>query len=255
MIVNEQEHHFLMIEQHEHAKISGQIVRNWKKDFLLRSKLREEADWAVSQHDRAWIPLDKDPIWNEEKNRPYSFIDYPLTEKLEAYQRGIEEAADQSLYAGMLCSMHYQSFFSEDSEDPEIRSFLEDEKDRQKNLYQAMKRDIPKDIYQLHFQRLQFCDDLSLYICMQESGISKDEEVSWFKNGFRQSFDFAPGGIMPHWVDEKQVSLRPFPLEYSFEVQIPYRMVSKEDIEKKGLKEAYHQTEINHRVVVFVPSD
>ncbi|KHE72135.1 DUF3891 family protein [Halobacillus sp. BBL2006] len=255
MIVQERENEFLLIEQHDHAQISGQMVLEWKKNFLLRSKLREDADWAIAQHDRAWIPLDKNPKWNDEENRPYSFIDYPLTEKIAAYQRGIEEVASQSLYAGMLCSMHYLSFFSEDSKDPEIRQFISEEKKRQEDLFEAMAMDVPKDIYLLHFKRLQFCDDLSLYVCMQEPGIPKEEEVSWFRNGFRQSFDFAPDGIMSHWVDEKQVSLKPFPFERPFEVQIPYRLVSKTTIQDKGLNKAYQEAETHQRKVTFIRED
>ncbi|WP_082231937.1 DUF3891 family protein [Halobacillus massiliensis] len=253
MIVNEQENQFIMIAQHDHALVSGEIVLHWKNKFLLRSKLREEADWAISQHDRAWIPLDEEPIWNEEKQRPYSFIDYPVNEKLKAYQRGIQETADRSYYAGILCSSHYQSFFSKDSEDPRVVQFLEEENERCRKLSEKMKMEVPHDIYQLHFERLQFCDDLSLYICMQEPGINKENEISWFKDGFRQTFDIAPDGIMPRWADKKHVSLHPFPFEHEFSVHIPYRVVSKADIESKGLKSAYQDAEVLEREVRFIP--
>ncbi|MFG6146703.1 DUF3891 family protein [Halobacillus sp. B23F22_1] len=252
MIVIEREEDFLLIAQHEHALVSGEIVLHWKQKFLLRSKLREEADWAVSQHDRAWIPLDEHPSWNEEEKRPYSFIDYPLKEKLQAYQRGIKEVSERSSYAGILCSSHYQSFFSKDSGDPQIEKFIAEEEKRREELASHMKMEVPSDIYQLHFERLQFCDDLSLYVCMQEPGIPKEEEVSWFRDGFRQQFDVAPEGIMPRWEDEKRVSLDPFPFEHEFEVRIPYRLVSKRAIEEIGLEKAYHQAEINHRTVTFV---
>ncbi|WP_226582409.1 DUF3891 family protein [Halobacillus litoralis] len=255
MIVIEKEHHFTMIPQHDHADISAQIVAHWKNNFLLRSKLREEADWAIRQHDRAWIPLDQSPKWNEDKNRPYSFIDYPLKEKLAAYQRGIEEVAGQSLYAGMLCSMHYASFFPKDSKDPFILSFLDKEKERQRELYGWMEMDIPYDIYDLHFRRLQFCDDLSLYVCMQEPGTPKEREISWFKNGFRQSFDFAPEGMIAHWVDDSRVSVQPFPFERSFEIDIPFRNVSKDFINQAGLEEAFQKTEINTKTIAFVKAE
>ncbi|MFC7319963.1 DUF3891 family protein [Halobacillus campisalis] len=254
MIVNERKDHFLMIAQHDHALVSGEIVLHWKRKFLLRSKLREEADWAVSQHDRAWIALDEEPVWNEEKQRPYSFIDYPLKEKLEAYQQGIEEVAERSSYAAILCSEHYQSFFSKDSRDPLIMKFLADEEKRVQQLHQFMKMEVPSDIYQLHFDRLQFGDDLSLYICMQEPGVSKDEENSWFKDGFRQQFDIAPDGVMPHWIDESHVSLDPFPFERSFEVRVPYRIVTKQAVEEKGLAAAYHEADVKERQVTFIHS-
>lgn len=252
MIVREKDDHFVMITQHEHANISRKLVDHWKNNFLLRSKLREEADWAIRHHDRAWIPLDRAPEWNEEKQRPYSFVDYPLDKKLAAYQRGIKEVASQSLYAGMLCSMHYASFFSEDSEDEQIRTFLSNERKRQHQLFEMMEMDIPQDIYDLHFRRLQFCDDLSLYVCMQEPGTSKEEEVSWFKNGFRQPFDFAPAGMVAHWKDQETVSVGPFPFEEPFSIEIPYKTVYKKAIADKGLSEAFHDADIHNQRVAFI---
>ncbi|TGB01316.1 DUF3891 family protein [Halobacillus salinus] len=255
MIVQEREHDFILIKQHDHAQLSGRMVREWKQHFLLRSKLREEADWAAAQHDRAWIPLDDNPEWNEEEQKPYSFIDYPLKEKLAAYQRGITEVAEQSLYAGMLCSMHYQSFMSEDSEEPLMRQFVQEEKERQERLFALMEMDIPKDIYDLHFKRLQFSDDLSLYVCMNQPGVSKEEEVAWFRDGFRQHFDFAPNGMIADWVDDKQVSVDPFPFENPFDARIPYKLVTKEAIKQHGFTKAYEQAETDQRLVTFIAKD
>ncbi|WP_163527955.1 DUF3891 family protein [Halobacillus ihumii] len=254
MIVQQQGNQFLMMKQHDHAQISGEFALQWKQKYLLRSKLREEADWAIGQHDRAWIPLDESPMWNEEKQQPYTFIDYPLEEKLAAYQKGIEEVAAESRYAGMLCSLHYQSFFSKDSEDKHILAFIDHEERRREQLIEAMKMEVPKDLYHTHFERLQFCDDLSLYICMQEPGVSKANELSWFKDGFRQSFDVAPNGIMPYWQDKEHVALDPFPFEKSFHVTIPYRIVQRKDVEEVGLESAFSQAEVLDRTVTFVPS-
>ncbi len=255
MIVREHGDQFLMIKQHDHALISGEMVLQWKKTFLLRSKLREEADWAIAQHDAAWIPLDEHPKWNDEKNQPYTFIDYPLKEKLDAYCQGIEEISKQTLYGAMLCSMHYQSFFSRDSEDARIREFVEAQEQKQEQLFNQMSMEVPKDIYQLHFKRLQFCDDLSLYICMQEPGAAKEEEISWFKDGFPQVFDFAPQGIKARWVDESKVAVHPFPFEKPFKVAVPYKLVSKEEIRSSSLEQAFHQAKERERLVHFFPEE
>ncbi|UOR10718.1 DUF3891 family protein [Halobacillus amylolyticus] len=255
MIVQQQGDQFLMIKQHDHALLSGKLAIQWKQKFLLRSKLREEADWAVGQHDRAWIPLDDKPSWNKEKQRPYTFIDYPLEEKLAAYQRGIKEVSEESKYGGMLCSLHYQSFFSKDSEDDRIVSFIEGEEKRRVNLAEEMKMEVPKDLYHTHFERLQFCDDLSLYVCMQEPGVAKENEMAWFREGFSQRFDVAPGGVMPYWVDTEHVSLDPFPFESSFEVTIPYRTVSCSEVEQIGLADAFSQAELRERTVTFIQGE
>src|SRR5690625_149953 len=104
MIVTKKANSFLMFEQHEHAKISGLMAKYWRDELFLGKTMREEVELAISQHDRAWIPLDKNLIWNEEKQAPYTFMDYPLEEKLRAYKRGADEIEKESNYASLLCS-------------------------------------------------------------------------------------------------------------------------------------------------------
>ncbi|SDZ93195.1 Protein of unknown function [Thalassobacillus cyri] len=253
MIVNQSGDNFIMMAQHDHAQASGKLVDNWKQDFIMRSKLRQLADWAVGQHDRAWIPLDKHPKWNEDKNRPYTFVDYPLKEKLDAYVHGIDDIEKDSYYAAVLCSRHYSSFFPTDSHDPDIKHFLDHERKRRSRLKKQMDLEVPRYLYDLHFKRLQFCDDLSLYICMQEPGVAKEEELSWFKNGFRQTFDFAPQGMISNWLDKYTVSVAPFPFERPFELSIPYKLVTMEAIDNKGLQQAWDQADVEYRHVKIIP--
>ncbi|WP_181350815.1 DUF3891 family protein [Thalassobacillus sp. CUG 92003] len=252
MIVNRLEDGFVLITQHHHALASGTMVRNWKEKYLIRSKVREEADWAVAEHDRAWIPLDRHPLWNERKEQPFTFVDYPLKEKLAAYKRGIDEVEQRSAYAAILCSSHYQSFFSSGSQDADIRHFLDHETTRQERLFRTMEMNLPQDIYDLHFKRLQFCDDLSLYICAQQPGVAKEDELPWFKDGFRQHFEFAPDGMIAHWKDESTVSVDPFPFERPIEVSIPYCQLAVDDIESKGLQTAWDEAEVEYRHIAFV---
>ncbi|SIS53739.1 DUF3891 family protein [Salimicrobium flavidum] len=251
MIVREYKEGFIMIRQHDHALISGKMARQWRKDFLLTSRIRSEADWAIEVHDRAWIPLDKKPLWNEEKQRPFSFIDYPLEEKLQAYRSGIEETAKESLYAGILTSMHYQSFFENDREDPHAAEFYDEQTHVQEQLFSQMRVEVPQELRQLHFERLQFCDNLSLYICMNKPGVSKEDEVSWFKDGFPQPFDFAPGGVSSYWRDETSVILKPFPFSEEWTASVPYRYVTRERIEEVGLETAYNEAEEYDYFVTF----
>lgn len=124
------------------------LGEEWKEDVL----------YSIKEHDRAWIDLDHTPLWNDELQRPYSFIDYPSLIKLTYYRQGIDKVGRQSPYAGLLCSLHFASFY-----------------EAQKNV-------------QFHFKLLQQCDHLSIYLCMQEPGINKAQEISWYRNGFPQLF-------------------------------------------------------------------
>src|SRR5829696_2860897 len=80
MIVRERPDSFLLFGQHEHAGMAGELARRWgggPEPF-------GSTVYAVANHDLAWREPDREVLWNEEKDRPYSFMDYPLRLKLPA---------------------------------------------------------------------------------------------------------------------------------------------------------------------------
>ena len=133
MIVRERPDSFLLFEQHEHAIIAGEFALRWRE----RPRPFESTVYAIANHDVAWREADREVLWNEEKDRPYSFMDYPLDLKLPAQRRGIDLVADHDPYAGCLCSMHYARFLL-DSERPEEVEFREGEVERQGSLEERM---------------------------------------------------------------------------------------------------------------------
>jgi hypothetical protein len=219
MIIRESAKGTILIPQHAHAAISGEIARHWRTDDPESPAQRPEAIMAIEQHDRAWIPLDEVPKQKPDGSGYYSFIDYPLVDKLRAYEQGIMEVREQSRYAAILCSRHYCSFFSDDTDDHRIKAFLE----REKGLQQADEQTLsPRERETLETDQkfLEFCDDVSLYICMNEPGASKEEEVGWFRDGFRQHFSFADK-VIGAWVSADQATLTPSPLQKPLKVFIP----------------------------------
>ncbi|MBP3950145.1 DUF3891 family protein [Bacillus suaedae] len=243
MIVYEREEEWVMIPQHHHGKLSGDICKHWNTAYMKGMKQWDEVIYAVTEHDRAWIDLDETPFWNDADHRPYSFIDFPLVPKLTFYKKGIDEVEDHSPYAGLLCSMHYHSFL-DGSKEPAAIDFTIHEQARQANI----KKQLPPDhsdseSLQFHYKLIQFCDNLSLYVCMQEPGTPKEEEFPWFKDGFREMFDFANGKkIQSEWLDSETISLSPFPLLSPIELTIDIKRVEKSKVEQLGLAKAYHQT-------------
>ncbi|MRG87927.1 DUF3891 family protein [Salinibacillus xinjiangensis] len=242
MIVVEGKNDFCMIEQHEHGKISGAIANHLKAGNFLGKKLRTEVEFAITNHDYAWFDIDKKPLWNKETGKPYSFMDYPLEDKVKSYQKGINDIQQTSVYAAYLCSKHYTFFFSADSTDIYTKSFISQEIDRRNEI--ASRNQAVQDAHTVdfHFKLLQFCDDLSLYLCMNKPGATKEEEIAWFRDGFRQKFNFAEDGMHAHWENEYVVVVSPFPFTTSFEVDIPYKRLSKDKVMGKGLEKAYKET-------------
>ncbi|WP_179867397.1 DUF3891 family protein [Terribacillus saccharophilus] len=234
MIVRENnEGKTVLIPQHAHAAISGEIARHWRKDDPDSPVERPETIMAIDQHDRAWIPLDEVPKHKPDGKGFYSFIDYPLTDKLRAYQQGIMEVREQSRYAAILCSRHYCSFFSDDTEDEQIKAFLDREYKLQQTDMQTL-TSAEKTTLDIDQKMLSFCDDVSLYLCMNQPGVSKKDEVGWFRDGFREQFSFADK-IIGEWVSCDEVRLTPSPLESSVRVAIPQVVVDGDEFREEKL--------------------
>ncbi|GAA0467464.1 DUF3891 family protein [Alkalibacillus silvisoli] len=252
MIVTSFYDHFKMMAQHDHALVSGELASQWSSSIFEGTVYRNEVEYAVSQHDCAWIPLDREPLWNKEKGQPHSFIDFPLQPKVEHYEQGINQVEDHSEYAALLCSLHYTSFFDRNSLDPTISNFISREMSRQNQIKKILKAQVPEKYIDFHFHLLQFCDDLSLYMFLNEPGTSKEEETPMFKEGFRQRFNGITGEIKAKWLDEQSVAVTPNPFANPFKVEIAYKQVSKIDIKQRGLQQAYDLSPFKLREVFIV---
>ncbi|WP_051302340.1 DUF3891 family protein [Salibacterium aidingense] len=249
MIVNEADAVVELIPQHEHARISAEILKNWKEPGVRANPLWNALWTAVREHDRAWIPLDASP-WLNERQIPYSFTHYPEPEKITAYQHGIEAAASLHIYSGLLVSRHYAAFFASSTTE-EGQNFFRLEKERQQKLreelgYPAQEED--------HLKLLQFCDDVSLYACMNTPGVSKDEEIEWFQNGFRHSFAFLNNEtIQARFKTKESIQLHPFPLQTELKCAVHGVKVEKKDITKTTAHKILQNGEPSVRPIRFVP--
>lgn len=127
MITRGEGQDIICIEQNEHALISGQFVHQWRDDLFLRTDLKPRVTYAVTHHDRSWIPLDRKLEYREEEGKVASFKDYPLKRKLRAYEQGVNYFLKEDVYAAYLISRHYASFFEKGEEEEGI-PFMEREK-------------------------------------------------------------------------------------------------------------------------------
>jgi hypothetical protein len=255
MIVYERPDDFVMIKQHDHAQLSAEVARYViNQEAFLNSGRKEDALYSILEHDRGWIDLDDVPLWNDRDQSPYSFMDFPSLLKLTFYKKGIDEVERVNRYAALLCSLHFVSFYEGDDEETSNK-FVRDEKSRQEEIKkeQGITTREEKEELALYFDLLQFCDNVSLYVCLNEPGVKKSEELSWYRQGFPQLFPFVGREkIMPRWVGEEKVVLSPFPLEREIEASVRIKEVKKVDIERLGIAQAYKETAYRNRTVTFV---
>jgi hypothetical protein len=196
--------------------MAGEFALRWRE----RPDPLESTLYAIVNHDLGWRELDQDVLWNEEKGRPYSFVDYPLDLKLPAQRRGIDAVEDHDLYSGCLCSMHYARFLL-DSQKPEEVQFLEAEKERQDSLEQRMS-DRERGNLERNFRFLRLCDGLSLFLCLNEPG--GEDSPPPYPGGF----EFDGTLYEPVWEDGRTLRLDPNPFSEVFGLEIPYRIVGRD---------------------------
>ncbi len=211
MIVRERPDSFVLVEQHHHGLVSGEFARHWDEEI----RNREAALYAIANHDVAWRELDATVRWNDEAGRPYSFVDYPAGPKLRAYSKGLDFIESQSPYAAYLCSMHYGSFVRGVQREQEV-TFGDSEAERRRRIVAALS-DEEIEGSEYNFRLLQLCDDLSLFVCLNEPG---RDDYPWYRDGF----GFMGARFGPVWEDERTLRLDPNPFSKGFAIEVPYRV-------------------------------
>src|SRR5699024_1977958 len=119
MIVRDTGTHFVFIEQHHHALVARKIIEKWENVLWEASSI-----YGVEQKNREWRLIDAEPFWDDQKQAPYQFVDFPNSAKIVMYTKGIDEVEKVDAYAAVLCSAHYSSFL-ESSTNAEEKEFVE----------------------------------------------------------------------------------------------------------------------------------
>ena len=237
MIVRERSNSFVLIDQHHHASISGNLFKQLKEALQPELAWRQAIEIAILHHDCGWIPFDQAPFWNDEKSAPYSFTDFPTSPKTVLYKTGIDKVEANSTYAALLCSNHYELFLK-DNKEPLAKQFIKAEKSRQENIKQLFPG-FDENVFASHYKILQFFDNLSLYICLNEPGTKKEKEHPFFQNGIPLPDQFGGGILQLHWSDERHIQLSSSLFAAEVDLLVHQKTVSKNCISKNGLQKAF----------------
>jgi hypothetical protein len=254
MTVRESEHEIIMVSQHDHAQLSGDVARNFK-NFFINDPYFDDLLFAVYHHDIGWIRLDETPIWNDRKSVPFSFTDYPLLPKLIHYKYGLDQTENMNKYAGLLCSLHYSSFgIFQDSTVEECIEFTRHEERRQQRIITELNLTNHEDINK-QFRLLQLCDVISLYVSLNRHEASKEQENLRYKDGFEYSelFNIEGGNnLVAEWLNDKEIKITPNPFEKSFTTSLRQKRISKILINEIGIASAYKKSEWINQEIIFV---
>lgn len=244
MIIRNQDEHFIFIAQPDHALLSGEFLKHLDSSYLEHAPYKDSVIYAAYQHDCGWKAFDKQPFWNDQINQPYSFIDFPTIPKTVLYTQGIQQVQEKDSYAALLCSEHYKRFLIKSSL-PEAEAFVQQEAKRQEWLISTMK-DFDKQSFEADYTLLQFSDNLSLFVCMNEAGAADKDLHPFFKEGLSLSNSASklPSDYSIGWTGRDAIAIDPFPFSSDFSVTLTYKCVQKAAIQQQGLIAAYEHAPI-----------
>jgi hypothetical protein len=111
---------WLLIQQVEHARLSGELVRNWNEEFS------PEVVEAIAHHDDGWAEWENEPKLNPAIGGPYSFLEMPLEESLLIWDRSIASARKFGPLAGYIVAGHFYNLLadSDHAEQPPAVAWL-----------------------------------------------------------------------------------------------------------------------------------
>lgn len=245
MIVREHPNEFIMIEQDNHAHISGEIISKWRNDLFTGKELRRSVEHAIYMHDYGWKAFDNQPFWNDIGQAPYTFIDFPTSAKVVLYEHGIDAVEQADAYAALLCSEHYKRFLLKDSS-TESRAFVKKEGERQQRIINTLP-EFDELVFDFHYGLLQFCDNLSLYMCLNEPNTTKENVHPFFRGGLALSpalHFFDQQKMQLCWEGENTIEMETLPFLEDLTIKLKQKAVQKEKIKQNGLINAYETAPI-----------
>lgn len=251
MIIREHDQTLIMIEQNHHAHISAEIILNWQDIFFKKDPYFESVLYAIKHHDYGWDPFDRQPFLNDETNLPYSFIDFPVLPKTVLYTQGVDKVEQVDPYAAALCSTHYMRFM-ENNTSPEAQEYMKHENKRTEKILTNLA--IDRTTFDRHAALLQFADNISLYFCLNDPGVSESAVHFFFKEGIpisQKIEQIKTNKIQADWLDNETVNLKGLPYVPNFSISIEQKELNKQAIKRDGLIKAYQATPYKHININF----
>ena len=207
MIRREEGEHFLLIAQHDHALIAGELAEHFGNADFAPPEPREPALRGVRLHDCGWPTHDDQPTVNKD-GKPLDVFETPREIALPVWTASVEKAAAADPYAGLLVSLHVlslsvfastQTSFEHEKFDLEqpadrfaVAKFQQREIERQDDLRvklglrteKAALHKQPKEVAQkkedqltFNFRMLQAMDVISLAACCTKPPSRQTQDV------------------------------------------------------------------------------
>lgn len=168
----------LCVCQPTHALMAAQFCRHWGNGDFAKPMLYEVVMTAIAQHDNGWYEWEAEPEVDSD-GAPLAFIPGPpYNVKLPIWQLGIDRAAAQHPYMGLMTSRHAALLYTGDlqrlqgDEREATEVFIAKQGHWTYEVRQALAGDLElhraaaEPVLMAHTRLLQFGDSASLQVAM-----------------------------------------------------------------------------------------
>ncbi len=248
---------WMLIRQPDHARLAGEFARRWGNERFPEPQPRDQAVLGVSFHDEGWVELDAVPQRNRETGAPRQFLELSAGEFLPIWERSIRRGYEHGPTAGWLVSWHFSELAkmrlatagTPATDRAALETFVEwQEKLREQALAHIMLHG--REQLMACGKLLQFCDLLSLYVCLGAAGPITLPQSFLLHTGEEQRIRLEPGN------DRRgDIRLVPYPFDVpEMRLSVPARRLSRVWFESdRELSDDFHSTKEEKLTFRFVP--
>ncbi len=110
MIRRDETQGWFLINQHDHAALSGQIMNYWGNEAFEPPAPQDEVLFAIAEHDNGWREWDYSPKIETQMGYPMNFMEMDFADQKAIWTRGFRAFSEEHPYASALMALHFRVF-------------------------------------------------------------------------------------------------------------------------------------------------
>ena len=236
---------WVLINQHDHAELSGEIMTFWGNKEFSRPEPYDEVLFAIRGHDNGWKEWDSSPRINPVNQYPMNFIEMTSSDQAYIWRRCFKRHSVEHPYASALIALHFgklnEKSLNKNLNNNMAKSLHSEIIDFVSNMLNINASDLnlssfPKDV-QVNLGLVQIGDIISLALCH-----------GWSSNEIKYAplnYDSSLSTLSLESSDGSNFTIRPYPFaEPLLRFQVRGRKLKQKKFSNDAeLRQMLNQTE------------
>lgn len=110
MIRREEKDGWFLINQDDHAALSGAIMNYWGNEAFEPPDPPDEVLFAIAEHDNGWREWDSSPKVETQSGYPMNFMEMDFADQKAIWTRSFRRYSQDHPYASALIALHFRVF-------------------------------------------------------------------------------------------------------------------------------------------------